>query len=349
MEDLGFDLTLATPTGRNVIVEIKRTHSMRDVRNALLSLVTALAQRPDADALCLVYESRLSSQRLEEELSTFRELLRPDLAERVYLAMAVDQDFQGTLPRGTEGLLDDLRAAIQRDGGEAAAPRVSRQHVMATLVQRWLDGFQGSSITQTQRLTGASRPTVAAAHADLRAANVVRVQSLMVTVIDDISGPILQKLAQEYAKTRKLAWYTDVSGMNRSPAEMASRLLKLQASGRIGLDVQIGGVIGAKEHYSDLDLTAAPRLDLCVYGSADGIARHLDAGLQPIKPFAHGHPFLQPSLVLHEQRPLADTTGASGNAAPSLDCLADLMEMGLEAQAQQMASFLVDRARGMHR
>jgi hypothetical protein len=74
------------PAGPDVLAEIRRTSTARDVREGLLALAYAVdgAARP-ATGLCVVVDSRLSISRLEAELSRFRSVVRPEVAHRIHL------------------------------------------------------------------------------------------------------------------------------------------------------------------------------------------------------------------------------------------------------------------------
>ena len=89
-------------------------------------------------------------------------------------------------------------------------------------------------------------------------------------------------------------------------------------------------VIGAQQYYADLNITAAPRLDLCVYDGDASFVRRIDAGLlETIDPTDKA------VLVLHMTRDPRRSPRPPGELRPAsvIDCLADLLEIGLQAEA----------------
>jgi hypothetical protein len=68
-----------------VLVEFERTHSMRDVRHALLTLAYLLRHEPSSTmAVCMLVDSRLSDSRLRDELQQLRQVIHPEIANRVH-------------------------------------------------------------------------------------------------------------------------------------------------------------------------------------------------------------------------------------------------------------------------
>lgn len=79
-DDGRISLDWHNPTGPDVLVDIRRTSTARDVREALVALAYAVgtAVRP-ATGLCVIVDSRLTSDRLRAELDRFRTIVRPDI------------------------------------------------------------------------------------------------------------------------------------------------------------------------------------------------------------------------------------------------------------------------------
>jgi hypothetical protein len=96
--------------------------------------------------------------------------------------------------------------------------------------------------------------------------------------------------------------------------------------------------MAAYHFYEHLNITAAPRLDLSVYDGNTKFVRKLDAGLVEV-----GSVRAYAPLVLHLGRrlrtPWASRTPGVGHALP-LECLADLLEIGLMAEAHDFTQHL---------
>ena len=322
--------------GGDILVELKHTSNVRDLRDALLALAYRLEREGgNTLGLCVLVKTRFAEQRLQEELARFRTVVRPGLGEKIFLAaLGHDGRFSGTLPPDCpepEGLLKQL---VPRALGVG---RVSRQAVKAFLVECWLDGLGPQSLASLGRETGASYPTVVAALADLRALGVLREDGGSGAALREPKWEAWRRLAESQAADRKIMRFVDPSGVARLPSQLASRLQSLQGKG-LAHSVRIGGVLGALALYPELDITAAPRLDLSVYDDDIDFMRRIDAGLRP-----SDDPDAKAAVVLHLSRKpnLSAHDGRRGRyAAPALDCLADLLEMGYQAEARDFAHAL---------
>jgi hypothetical protein len=325
----------------DVLVKIKRSSNARDVRDVLLALAYALAQEPhNSQALCLLTKSRLTSKRLSEELARFRLVVRPALATRIMLA-ALDDAGQllGAIPQDNPELRDYLKTLVHQ-AQLAGVDRVSRESVKSHLASLWLQGQAGQSLAALQRDTKASHPTVTAALADLDQQGQLDTDRKG-AMFREPTWDIWRRLAEAHAGKRTMVRFTDPSGLSRSVTDMAQRLQSLQKRG-IAKSVALGGVVGATHYYPALDITAPPRLDLSVFDGDTSFVRQLDAGLVVSENKA-----AKAVLVVHltpgGERFVQAT--ASGRVAPPLDCLADLWEIGLAAEAQDFALALNRRAK----
>lgn len=323
----------------DVLVTFRRTNNARDVRDALIGLAYALDQEPPSShGMCLLVTARLTTQRLQGEMQMFRRIVRPDLAERIALTTV---DTRGNIVGSvaSSGLNDYLRGLAQQELTSAFS-RVNRESVKAHVIEQWLKGQNLESQAQIARRTKASAPTVAAALHDLEQQGLLHTgqQGLM---LQEPSWDAWRRLAEAYASKRSSIRYTDHSGLARKPMEMAKRLGDLQQKGQ-ALSVTVGGVIGAAHHYPDLDITAPARLDLHVGGSDLQFLRKIDAGLVPTIDTK-----AKTILVIHRagsQTEAVDSADRLKIAAP-IDCLADLIEMGLMAEAQDFAMALNRQAK----
>lgn len=328
------------PAGPDVLVEIRRTSTARDVREALLALAYAVdgATRP-AIGLCVIVGGRLSAGRLEAELGCFRAVVRPELAQRIHLvATKTGQPAQSVeVPELPQAFWDALGAAVRGEG--AASARITRQQIKAVLVERALCGLPPLTLAALRRQTGASHQTASAALDELLQLGMVSGERRGPIAIQ-LQPRSLLKVAYEHAAARKEISYADPSGLARMPGDLAARLLSLRGKG--SAHVAISGVLGAKRHHADLDITAAPRLDLCMYGGDQGFVSKLDAGLVVVDPAKH-----KPRLVLHLQRDCRppESIAREPELAAHLDCLADLERIGLQAEAAEFARALCEHAR----
>ncbi|HEY4079239.1 MAG TPA: hypothetical protein VGM81_00965 [Burkholderiaceae bacterium] len=324
-----------------VLVETKATTNTRDLRDSLLNLAYLLEepQHHGDVALCLLINSRLSADRLTEELQSFRGILASHLKERIFLtAMSDGGAVIGALPGAKSNarphallpVLQGVVGSALKQGGR----KVNRQVVKSTLINRWLRGDGRQTTSSLQRDTGASRPTVQAALSDLR----------RLKVLDQLPAPLgisLHKmpwsawraLVEEHASRRRTYHYVDGDGLARSAMQLAKRLRSMQQQGR-AIGVALGGVIGARHYDDDLDVTAPSRLDLSIHDKDISFVRELDAGLQ-----LSDDPHVNPVLVVHQtiDKEEFENPTRNGLIASPMDCLADLLECGLIGQAEEFS------------
>lgn len=96
--------------------------------------------------------------------------------------------------------------------------------------------------------------------------------------------------------------------------------------------------MAAYHFYEFLNITAPPLLDLSVYDGNTQFVRKLDAGLVVVKN-VRAHAPLVLRLGRRLRTPSASRTLGVGQAWP-LECLADLLDIGLMAEAHDFAQHL---------
>lgn len=334
----------SNPAGPDVLVEIRRTNTARDVREGLLALAYAVQSTSQpSTGVCVIVDSRLSSKRLTEELDRFRSIARPEVARSIFLVWAKTQGLffiDGELPEHSNAFMQALQAAIHEEQASGRASRVTRQQVKAVLVERSLGGLPPVTLGELRRLTGTSYQTASAALSELEQLGVVTGERDGPIPMHGLRPIALMKLAEEHALARKLMRYTDPTGESRTPSALASRLLSLRQKGVAG-KAAISGVLGATRFFPDLDITAAPRLDVSIYDGDIRFMSKLDAGLVAVD-----DPKRKATVVLHLQRDCrpAEMVAQEPDLAARLDCLADLEQMGLQAEARDFAHRLCNAA-----
>lgn len=333
------------PGGTDVFAAIRRTSTARDVREALVALTyeVSTSSRP-ANGLCVILDGRLSTARLHEELERFRAIVRPDLAARLYLAAAKNGQemyLEGESPETGQSFMDALFEAVREEKAAAGGTRVTRQQIKAALVERALCGLPPLTLADLRRQTGASYQTVDAALLELQKIGVVTGERGRPIALHGLRPAVLRKLADEHAGARKSIRFVDPTGHARLPSAMADRLSSLRSK-QVAEKVAISGVLGAIRYFPDLNITAAPRLDLSVYDGDQRFVSKIDAGLLRTEDQNR-----KPVLVLHMQRDCRppEVLNKEPELAARLDCLSDLEELGLQAEAKEFAYVLCENAR----
>ncbi len=315
----------------DILLEAKRTSNANELRGTLLSLAYALLDEPvTTRAVCALTDTRLSAARIQEELARFHETSNGRYRDRLFLVLVDAAKVVGDLPSSEPGLDQRIVAGVAHETKGGVGARVPQQLVKAAAIQAWVSGADQLRAGQLLRATGASKPTVAAAIRSLLQVNLLREAGGHYELPGELPWQIWRRLAEEHGAQRKPVRFADPSGQARTPAAMLGRLIELQAKG-VALAVDLGGVFGAKSYDADLDITAAPRLDLCVYDGDLDFVRRLDAGLKPTE-----RADAKAVLVIHHTRRLHadDQALAKPRPASVLDCLADLLEIGLQAEAR---------------
>jgi hypothetical protein len=330
--------------GGDILVEVKRTHNARDIRGALLALAYRLADTPGAaGAICVLTQSRLSRQRLDAELERFRWLVRRDVGERIELTRLEDIDRGQSRSAGPRdpAFLSWLTAVAAR---ETTGSRVSRQTVMSAMALSWLRGVGPMTTKALQEQCNASYPTVVAAVAEFSKLDLIEQQPDRRVLLRYLPMDRWMQMVQKHAEGRKVHRYVDPTGLARTPDALMARLFKLQQRGA-ALQVGVAGVLGARRYFPDLDITASPRLDLSAYG--DGgleFVQRLDAALEPsadLRAKAHVVVHVTPEPVGFLDR------DSGGSWASEVECCADLVELGLVREVQEMFEALCRRRAGI--
>ena len=140
-------------------------------------------------------------------------------------------------------------------------------------------------------------------------------------------------------QARKIARYVDPSRHARGPHEMAARLQKATK-----LRIAVSGVVGALQHFPELDITSPPRLDLCIAaepGREDlAFVNKLDAGL--VRDDDAPYPVLAVHLLpLRSDKHFAEVDGRL--CADPLECLVAMYDMKLYEPAADMLEELIRR------
>ncbi len=324
-------------------VVLLRPSSARSVRTALLELAYALAEAPEAGAgeLILV-DAPITYKRVKREWEQAQAVLRPEVAERLQV-WAV----RGPAAERLNGAAETkVRARVlaaataERRTGRGRAHRDAEFAVFKILLNHWFAGEPPITTDALARRAGFSYPSVA---------KVLRKWGTILTRTSDRRLSFSGFPRAEFERVRALSDRARATarfiergrGAGRSPEAQRARLEKLRPAG-----VALGGAAGALHLCPELDLTAAPRLDLSVHapnGRMDAsFVAELDPGLAPAADAQ------APAVLVLHAVPHADPLfeAAPGRQLPWADpveCLLDLHEAKLEAQAAQLLAFLCER------
>jgi hypothetical protein len=335
MVDVGYE---PDDEREGVWVEVKSgTHSFRNVRASLLGMASLLAAEPGRRGLLVLADSRITEERLKQEIEIVERTLRPDVAQRLFLVIEKDDRYVG-LP---SDLHNDFRSwldgLIRSESGHRK-PRTSHFAVLQVLVHQWLLDKGPMTTNWIMDTVGCSYPTAASA---LRRLDDVLIRHSDRRVeLRRFPREDWARLVAMSDEARSTARFVDRSGQRRSPEALRRRLASL---GRA--DVAIGGVDGARHHDSALDLVGTPRLDLSVHCPTHRVdlafVKRLDPALEKSERREESA-----AVVVHLVWRKASLFQAGDDGvqwADPVECLLDLHEARLEPQAKELVEYFSSR------
>lgn len=325
-------------------VIVVASHNLRDLRGQLLT--TAYGLKADGDpgsqALCLLVDSKITPARIEAELNLLRSVLRPGLANRIHLGRWSRDGRTASVPELGHGFRDWLADLARKQTGQIGGAGGSRHAVLGHLALSWLRQEGPLATSAIQAAVGASYPTVAQVLKRLEAQGVLQRFSDRRVELRRFPRDEWGRWIVAGRELRKTMVFVDPTGRGRTPEEMVQRLAKLGRD-----DVGVGGVLGAKHYFPRLDINGSVRLDLSVAGHPKavdlGFVRKLDAGL-----VRTADPNRTGAIAVHflgKRAPGFEREQDGMLWADPLECLADLYELRLDGQAQEMLHWLIDRCR----
>jgi hypothetical protein len=324
----------------NDLIEVKfGVDSLRTLRTSLMQVAYPLGDDPAARGFVVLAESPITLERLHEEWGHATAVLRGDVLNRLSICILENGHFVG-IPHDPDAATEQTLAKVV--GAEREKTGGSRTDysfvVTKLLLLRWLTNGEPVTAEWLARTAGCSYPSVARVLHSLGSL-VQRTSDRRVGLrwfaLDEFS-----RLLAIADRARATVRFADRSGQPRSPESHVRRLEKLAPPG-----LAIGGVLGARHYQPDLDLVGTPRLDFSLHSPGRhmdlGFIRKLDPALQRVE-----DPRELANVVVHAIRHansfIVPREGGLGWADP-VECLLDLHEVRLEAQASQFLEALKQR------
>jgi hypothetical protein len=324
------------------VIEVKDGVSgLRSVQVGLMQMAYALARQPKRRGILLLRDVSVSLQRLREEWGRAASVLRPDLLHR--LSIGVDQGGQFVgIPRDPDARAQRVLSKAVAARPEQSEPRTSRGDapfvVLKVLLHHWLTDGQPVTTDWIAKTTGYSYPTVAKALHGL--GSLLERKSDRRVRLRWFPHDQLARLFAASDRFRETVRFADRSAQPRPPEAHLRRLEKLSPPG-----LAVGGALGAAHYFPSIDLVGVPRLDLSQHGSGRRpdlrFIERLDPGLKRVL-----DPLEPATVVVHQvrhARPLFEPRKGGLQWADPVECLLDLHEAGLTAQASHFLKALEKR------
>ena len=324
------------------LIEVKfGVDALRTLRTSLMQVAYPLGEDPAARGFVVLADSPITAERLREEWSRAAAILRRGVLGRLSICLFANGRFTG-IPHDPDAATQrTLAKVVAAERAKTGGSRTDYAFVVTKiLLHHWLAGGEPVTTEWLARTAGCSYPSVA------------RVLVSLGSLIERTSDRRVRlRWFRREAFARLLAWAdrarSTVRFANRSgqPRSTDFHLRRLEQLNLLGL--AIGGVLGAKHLFPELDLVGTPRLDLslhCPDRPLDlGFVTRLDPALERVT-----DPLAPADLVVHALRhadPLF-TPRAGGLAwADPVECLLDLHEAHLETPAIQFLDHLQTKAK----
>ncbi len=311
--------------------------ALRTLRTSLMQVAYAVMEGPASHGYVVLVDSPITKERLCHEWARAATVLRDDVLDRLTICL-LEKDRMIGIPH-------DLAPATQRMLAAAAdAKRAGKSHIVRTdysfvilkvLLHQWLISGDPVTMQWLAHTAGCSYPAVARALRPL--GSLLERQSDRRVALRWFPKEEFARLLALSGRARSTTRFADQSNVARSPESHVRRLEKLAPAG-----LAIGGVLGAKTYFPDLNLVGTPRLDLSVHCPGHQMNLDFMEKLDPaLKPVAD--PLTQAHVVVHAVRhadpQFMPRLGGLAWADP-VECLLDLHEDRLTLQASQFLEAL---------
>lgn len=309
------------------------------LRGMLMDLAHIVDVSPLVRGNLVLIDPKVTSETIADVWTEASRIFHPKLVKRLSLIevrMAEGEEFalQCFPDDRAEEDVARIRKIVRQRTEEtkttrkATAPGSSLYEVLRVLMVRWLNpGLLPITISQLGEETGYSYKPVRRALDEL--SRHLEQYGHRGVELKSFPREAWSRLFLDADSIRETIRFWPEGGIPRTPASMLKRFYQLpeDETNHVG----IGGVEGARFYATDFDLIGQPRLDFTVHcpeGDPDlGFLRKLDASLAPTEKrddacsvFVH---------LLRRPRNYFD-----GRFADPAECLLDLQEMRLDAQAR---------------
>ncbi len=321
----------------NALIEVKfGVDSLRSIRTSLMQVAYPVGEEPAAHGYVVLVDSPITEKRLRDEWERTATVLREDVLDRLTICLQMEGHIIGIPSDPDTETQRILARVVEAERGKMSTARTDYAFIiLKLLVHHWLTSGEPVTSEWLARTAGCSYPAVARALRPL--GSLVERRSDRRVILRWFPKEEFARLLAVADRARSTVRFADQSGQPRSVESHLRRLEKLNPP-----RLAIGGALGAKFYYPELDLVGAPRLDLSLHCPGQRMnlefVETLDPALKRVE-----DPLATANVVVHAVRH-ADaqfTPRENGLAwADPVECLFDLYEARLDAQASQFLAYL---------
>lgn len=307
---------------------LARLREKRALRDALMDMArTASAGQP---AVLLLPEPLLSDDALKKEWVAAAAVFKPEVLSRLQMVTRRKGALNGwpQPPSPAEhARWNEEFSKVESNGG---VPRPVRRaeafyDILRVLIRHWM--LRSGSVAQGTLAAeaGCSYPTLAAALKKLDA--VLKWETARRVYLTRFPKREWERLVVLSHEVRGTRYFHLADTAPAARAALAGRITALQRD-----DIALGGVPGARHFFPSLDITAPPQVDVTVKatGASADLQWTSELGLKDARPQDRA------ALAVHFLTMPADGFERANGIlhADPVECLLDLHEMRLEAQAK---------------
>jgi hypothetical protein len=335
--DIGVDARVG-----DALIEVKfGVDALRSLRTSLMQVAFPVGENPGTHGYVVLVDSPITADRLRLEWERTAAILRSDVLSRLTICLQSEGRMVG-IPQDPDAETQQmLSKVVESERGRMNTARTDYSFVVQKLLLlRWLTSGEPVTSEWLARKAGCSYPAVARALNSL--GSLLKRQSDRRVTLRWFPKDEFARLLAVADRARSTTRFADNSGQPRSVESHLRRLEKLNPPG-----LAVGGVLGAKHYYPDLDLVGAPRLDLSLHSPGKRMnldfIEQLDPALKRVE-----DPLAPANVVVHAVRHADAQFMPRGRGlawADPVECLFDLHEARLEMQAAQFLSYLQTHAK----
>jgi hypothetical protein len=343
IEDSGIRVDLIIgDTAYDALIE---TRDLRSVRAAIVELARFVKQKEERHRGILILDDpMITEKRLLADWRNLETMFRREIFSR--LLMVTYRDGIKLMSTGELSAQDEKIVVLEIDRERKRSSRTARRSsetyfdILRILINQWIKREGPLTTRWLCETAGCTYPTAALALE--RLGNYLLRHSDRRVELKAFPKDEWMRLVANSDKVRETHRFADYSGQPRSVDFLLSRFQKLQkqitpeggSPTKFSREIAIGGVLGARRFFPNMDLVGTPRLDLTIHCRSRQPELDFIHRLDPaLKPAGKDEAARVAIHTLRQAEVFFETDDAGVVWADPVECLLDLHEMRFESQA----------------